>query len=1056
MISNNYKTKKYSFLKLIRYFTILNLSLPHSFLGLTGFSIFVVIGLQVITGIFLATGYIPEPMLVPVSRETEDIEGCFIDDIFWLHERSVDILMLIIYCHILRKLYIGPMTLQTEHSWKTGVFIYLFLQVVIFFGIVLCSSQLSEITLRIAANIIASITRFWTELDWIIFTDRALNSDTLLRMTILHYLTGILLPFFGLIHGIEMHYDWKSETNYTGLKESVNWVDEGLINELIKFLITIWVFIFLSSLLFKSQEPISYEIFTWFDLGNLDVKYKGIAPHWYFRPYMGWLGTLPDHYGGLIILFLFHILFYYQPDLMGKDNKLNPFNSYFYKGQQDNSLIFKTLNQSISPQYNLIYNITFIFFTLSLWYVGSFLPYGLMFHSIGGNVGLVIADLYIFFYLLFPRLRGQYSYTLMLIEFLNILKLNNITSKVDITTSKVDITTSKVDITTSKVDITTSKVDNIKVILNNFFYIFKSKPKNYLNALRIRFVSFLSTTRYSDRIWYREKDINIRAYKKYRFKLTLWGLTKKPRDFIRMRVKALIYIIKKKLKLIINNKNFKLKNYKELFNLKFLLFIRSLPHSDKIWYREKDVNIRAHKKYSFKLALSGLTKKPRTFIRMRVKALIYIIKKKLKLIINNKNFKLKNYKELFNLKFLLFIRSLPHSDKIWYREKDVNIRAHKKYSFKLALSGLTKKPRTFIRMRVKALIYIIKKKLKLIINNKNFKLKNYKELFNLKFLLFIRSLPHSDKIWYREKDVNIRAHKKYSFKLALSGLTKKPRTFIRMRVKALIYIIKKKLKLIINNKNFKLKNYKELFNLKFLLFIRSLPHSDKIWYREKDVNIRAHKKYSFKLALSGLTKKPRTFIRMRVKALIYIIKKKLKLIINNKNFKFKNYKELFNLKFLLFIRSLPHSDKIWYREKDVNIRAHKKYSFKLALSGLTKKPRTFIRMRVKALIYIIKKKLKLIINNKNFKFKNYKELFNLKFLLFIRSLPHSDKIWYREKDVNIRAHKKYSFKLALSGLTKKPRTFIRMRVKALIYIIKKKLKFIIYNIKEKIKKFLKK
>ena len=535
-IKSNYKIKEYSFLKLIKYFTILNLSLPHSFLGLTGFSIFVVIGFQVITGLFLAAGYIPEPMLVPVSRETEDIEGYFIDDIFWLHERSVDILMFLIYGHILRKIYIGPTTIQTEHSWKTGVFIYLFLQVVIFFGIVLGSSQLSEITLRIAANIIASITKFLTQVDCIIFTDRSLNADTLLRITILHYLTGILLPFFGLIHGIEMHYDWKSETNYTGLRESVNWLDEGLINELIKFLITIWVFIFLSSLLFKTQEPISYEMFTWFDLGNLDIHYKAVAPHWYFRPYMGWLSTLPNHYGGLIILFLFHALIYYQPDLMGKDNKYNSFNSNFYKGQQDNSLIFKELNQSISPQYNLLYNITFIFFTLSLWYVGSFLPYGLMFHAIGGNIGLLIADLYILFYLLFPRLRGQYSYILMLTEVLNIIKINNITNETYINTNK------------------DNKEEEYSSTNSFFFYIPKiiDFRRYYLKSLKPRIISFIIPLPHSDKIWYGEVREDIIMYKKYLLKLYIGRKTKKIRDFIRISFNVTIYIIKKKIKLAIN------------------------------------------------------------------------------------------------------------------------------------------------------------------------------------------------------------------------------------------------------------------------------------------------------------------------------------------------------------------------------------------------------------------------------------------------------------------------------------------------------------------------
>ena len=932
-IKNNYKTNKYSFLKVIKYFTILNLNLPHSFLGLTGFSIFVVIGFQVITGIFLATGYIPEPMIVPVSRETEDIEGYFIDDIFWLHERSVDILMFLIYGHILRKLYIGPTAQQTEHSWKTGVFIYLFLQVVIFFGIVLCSSQLSEITLRIAANIIASITRFWTELDWIIFTDRSLNSDTLIRMTILHYLTGILVPFFGLIHGVEMHYDWKSEVNYTGLKESVNWLDEGLINELIKFIITVWVFIFLSSLLFKTQEPISYEIFTWFDLGILDIKYKGVAPHWYFRPYMGWLGTLPDHYGGLVILFLFHILFYYQPDLMGKENKFNPFNSNFYKGEQDNSLIFKGLNQNINPQYNLVYNITFIIFTFSLWYVGSFLPYGLMFHSIGGNIGLLIADLYIFFYLLFPRLRGQYSYILMLSEVLNIIKVNNISNKVY-----------------TKYEYSKQKTTNLSNTPYNFGYTYID---SYLNSLKpSRLLPFVDILPYSNKVWYEGRNKDIIAYKKYLLKLSLGKKTKKVRTFIRIYFKCKTYLFKKKVKSTLKSIKFTIKSklkdmifyypkkkdnpssyYFRFIKSRLVSFISRFRHSDKIWYGETNKDIIAYKKYLLKLYLGKKTIRVRRFIRMYFKSAVYLFKKKVKSTLKFIKFTIKSklkdtifyypkkkdnsnsyYFKFIKPRLVSFISRFRHSDKIWYGETNKDTIAYKKYLLKLYLGKKTIRVRRFIRMYFKSAVYLFKKKVKSTLKSIKFTIKSklkdtifyypkkkdnsnsyYFKFIKPRLVSFISRFRHSDKIWYGETNKDTIAYKKYLLKLYLGKKTIRVRRFIRMYFKSAVYLFKKKVKSTLKSIKFTIKSklkdtifyypkkkdnsnsyYFKFIKPRLVSFISRFRHSDKIWYGETNKDIIAYKKYLLKLYLGKKTIRVRRFIRMYFKSAVYLFKKKVK------------------------------------------------------------------------------------------------------------------------------------------------------------------------------------
>lgn len=58
-------------------------------------------------------------------------------------------------------------------------------------------------------------------------------------MMLFHYLAAGLVLLLGLFHAIDMHYDWKSETYHTGIRECVTWLDEGLVNEFAKFFITL-------------------------------------------------------------------------------------------------------------------------------------------------------------------------------------------------------------------------------------------------------------------------------------------------------------------------------------------------------------------------------------------------------------------------------------------------------------------------------------------------------------------------------------------------------------------------------------------------------------------------------------------------------------------------------------------------------------------------------------------------------------------------------------------------------------------------------------------------
>lgn len=401
--------------KLLKYFSVLKVAY-HTAGSLVGFSIFVIISNQLLSGVALALSLVPETMLISYVREEEDLENLYSDDFFWLHERGVDLLFITVFLHLLKKLYLNVSDIEQEYAWKTGAIAFLIIQVTVFAGLVLCNTHLSDITLVIAANVFHTIFLFLGKPYWFIFTDKSLNTDTLIRLAYLHYIIAFFLFYLGINHGVDMHYDWKSKNIYNGIKQQLNWWDEALSNELSKFLYLLIITGLLGEFLYSEPEALSYEVFMWGDVGIItDVRFYGVAPHWYFRPYMAWLIACPFHVTGVIGLVFFFVSIYFQVNINNNDiNNLkilnaglqilgvNYLNNDFYVNK------YYTKWSSVQSDLSIQWLLTFGFFIISILYTLSFLPYGRFFNKLGGNTGFLMAYFYIFSFLGFSSMRNAF------------------------------------------------------------------------------------------------------------------------------------------------------------------------------------------------------------------------------------------------------------------------------------------------------------------------------------------------------------------------------------------------------------------------------------------------------------------------------------------------------------------------------------------------------------------------------------------------------------------------------------------------------------------------
>ena len=251
---------------------------------------------------------------------------------------------------------------------------------------------------------------FFGKFYWWLFTDKQLNSDTIIRLAYLHYVSAFYLVYISYIHTLDMHYDWKNEVSLDGIQTQLAWWDETLVNELS---LTKDLLVFTAcvvTLTYTDPEALSYEIFTWGDIGIMtDVRFYGVAPHWYFRPFMSWLISCPHHKTGIFGLILFFFLLFYQPTLHGASD----LNEYSKRSLTITSFKFNKSNVSVNQYYNVENNLytqqTFALFVLCCLYTTSFLPYGRFYNRLKGNFGSLLSFMYVFSYLTFPILRKPYT-----------------------------------------------------------------------------------------------------------------------------------------------------------------------------------------------------------------------------------------------------------------------------------------------------------------------------------------------------------------------------------------------------------------------------------------------------------------------------------------------------------------------------------------------------------------------------------------------------------------------------------------------------------------------
>jgi quinol-cytochrome oxidoreductase complex cytochrome b subunit len=88
-------------------FYVNRLVLPFSSVtSIIGFMLMLTIIMQILSGFFLGWYFMPEPGLVVELREEMFNDTRFGAEVFYMHTRGVDVIMVLSYLHILKKIYL--------------------------------------------------------------------------------------------------------------------------------------------------------------------------------------------------------------------------------------------------------------------------------------------------------------------------------------------------------------------------------------------------------------------------------------------------------------------------------------------------------------------------------------------------------------------------------------------------------------------------------------------------------------------------------------------------------------------------------------------------------------------------------------------------------------------------------------------------------------------------------------------------------------------------------------------------------------------------------------
>jgi len=282
----------------------------------------VVLGIQLLTGIFLAMHYKPgvDTAHESIERIMREVEWGWL--IRYAHSTGASFFFIVVYLHMFRSLMYGSYRAPREVLWTLGMLIYVTLMAEAFMGYVLPWGNMSYWAAQVIVNLFGTIPGVGAALVEWIRGDYAVADATLNRFFSLHVIAVplglLLLVTLHLValrtvgsnnpEGIEIkeHLDARGKP-LDGIAFHPYYIVKDVLSVAVFLLVFTFVLFFVPTFGGLFLEPANFEP------ANPTSTPEHIAPAWYFAPYYAILRAVPDQRVGALLMLLAVVSFLFLP-----------------------------------------------------------------------------------------------------------------------------------------------------------------------------------------------------------------------------------------------------------------------------------------------------------------------------------------------------------------------------------------------------------------------------------------------------------------------------------------------------------------------------------------------------------------------------------------------------------------------------------------------------------------------------------------------------------------------------------------------------------------------
>jgi len=300
------------------YPTPINLSYLWSFGSIAG----IILGSQILTGIFLAMHYVANihNSFADLEHIMRDVVGGY--GLRYMHANGASMFFIVIYIHIARGIYYGSYKEPRTKLWSSGVILFVLMMAAGFMGYVLPWGQMSFWGATVITNLFSAVPKIGTDIVNLLWGGFSVDNPTLNRFFSLHFLVPFILAGIAGLHLVLLHeYGSNNPLGITKTNEKIAFFSYFGIKDLYSVL-----FFFVFFLFFVVKLPNT--------LGHPDnyieaqplVTPTHIVPEWYFLPFYAILRAIPNKLAGVISMFWAIIILIFLPWIDS-----SPFRSNIFK-----------------------------------------------------------------------------------------------------------------------------------------------------------------------------------------------------------------------------------------------------------------------------------------------------------------------------------------------------------------------------------------------------------------------------------------------------------------------------------------------------------------------------------------------------------------------------------------------------------------------------------------------------------------------------------------------------------------------------------------------------